>query len=541
MHFLPVMTCARARAWEKRFFDPLREHDGAPPRERDFMRRAGTRIAETVLDELRGVPAQLLVLIGKGHNGGDAIIAAGRLLDAWSGTAVKFVFFADGWDALAPLTMDAYEDFLRRHKAPPSLFYRSGNDLSALERFVGDSVPAGTALMLDGIYGSSFRAPLREDVAAAFVSLNRLCARMLRVAVDLPSGLGDTSPCGNALVADITCAAGIVKTPLLDPANAAFVGRVVPCAIGFPCDDCDSLAADPAHILEILTRPRPAVCDKRDFGKILIVGGSRRFAGALMMNVLAALRAGTGLVTAFCPESVHAAFVARVPAAMWIPCKETADGDLEFADVARKLDEGKWLDGETVRTVLCGSGIGRSPDAQAVVQKIAAETRAPARLVLDADAIFPQNLKCCALRRERDTFILPHEGEFARVADCLNCQPGQIPQSLHKSPVSGVIKKGRFTWVASAQSRPVLCCTGTPVLARGGSGDLLAGTVAGLLAQFPQGFSYEPEKSDDCRDLLVIAACWHGLAGQALQRQQGERCADISRLPEFFNEALRKD
>ena len=518
-YFLPVMTCAQARAWEKRFFDPLRERENEPPRERDFMQAAGTSVAETILRELNNrVPAQLLVLIGKGHNGGDAIIAANQLLARWQkNVPVKFVFFANDWDALAPLTMDVYEDFLRAHGEPNLIFYNEQTALESLKNFCGNTE---NAVVLDGIYGYNFRAPLREHVFEAFIWLNKNCSKSLRVAIDLPSGLSDIAPCGNAFLADLTCAVGILKSPLLVPENAPFVGKIVPCAIGFSCEDCDAFAADSLRVLDVLKLPRQLFSDKRDYGKILIVGGSRRFAGALMMNVLAALRAGTGLVTAFCPESVHAAFVARAPAAMWIPCKETSDGDLDFADVAQKLDDGHWLDGKTVQAILCGSGLGRSRDALAIAQKIAAETCAPTRVVFDADAIVPEVLNLCQFRKNRQTFILPHAGELARVAG-----------TLEKNPITGVVKKSHFTWVCVHGEKPVVCCAGTPVLARGGSGDLLAGTVVSLLAQFA-------DENIPARDLLAIAVCWHGLAGQALAREQGEHCADIAALPNFFNVAL---
>lgn len=519
------MTCSQARDWEKTFFNTPREQDGEVPRERDFMQAAGTRVAETILDELDGgLPGALLILAGKGKNGGDAVIAADVLLTRFEKSVpVKFVVFADTLDDFEPEAKNVFDAFARSRGVPEILFYNTGTPVGELEKFVAPLAKSvRKTVMIDGVYGSGFRLPLREHVSRAFSLLNKICRKMLRVAVDLPSGMNDVSPCGNALAATITCAVGILKKPLLVPQNEPFAGKIVPCGIGFPCENYET-AADTFRILDFLKVPRKLFSDKRDFGKILIVGGSRRFAGALMMNTLAALRAGTGLVTAFCPESVHAAFVARAPAAMWIPCKETPDGDLDFADVSKKLDAGGWLNGKTVQTVLCGSGLGRSRDAAAIARKIAAETEYPASVVLDADAIFPEILSVCRFRKNRTTVVLPHAGELARIEEFLAREP---------LVVRGVVKKGRFTQVCTAGTPPLVCTAGTPVLARGGSGDLLAGMTAALLAQFPE---------KNLQELLAAAVCWHGLAGQRLARRQGEITADISALPDCFASALKSD
>lgn len=516
---IPVMACGEAKAWEKRFFDPTR-CDGEIPRERDFMKRAGTAIGDFVLEKLHGiVPAHLLVLAGKGHNGGDALIAAERILRAFpkESVPVKLVFFAKTWDELAPLTMDAYEDFLRHYGKAP-VFFLTDDSAEKLPAFLPDEA---SGVVIDGVYGHGFRPPLRDSVFKAFSEINARFRNNLHVAVDLPSGIGDSAFPYYAFSADFTCATGILKTPLLLPENAKYVGRIVPLSVDFPCDGFCKVAADTKRVLREIPQRRPVFCDKRDFGHVLIVGGSRSMPGALLLNVLAALRAGAGLVSVLCPESVHAAFAARAPGAMWIPCRETEDGALELGDTAKKFR--RYVAKATV--VLCGSGMGDSPDAQALNRTIAAETPESAALILDADALRPEVI--FALRRCGENVCLPHAGEFLRIGGKL-----ETPEKFFENRrVSAVALKGAYTQVLSAGMR-IYTAAGTSALARGGSGDVLAGMTAALFAE------RKLRKNCFAETLLTEAVCWHGVAAQCWEAASGTRTADIASLPDFFADAF---
>lgn len=517
---IPVMSCSQAKSWEKRFFNPTADNNlSTPPQERDFMRRAGNGIGDFILDRLPAAPAHVLALVGKGHNGGDALIAARKVLEAFSPKTIpaKLVFFAENWDELAPLTMDAYEDFLRSCGKVP-VFFVNENQNESLGAFL-PKTPGG--VIIDGVYGHGFRPPLRENVLRAFTSVNAIAAGNLGIAVDLPSGLSD-SPCPYyAFSADFTCATGIVKTPLLLPANEKYVGRIVPIPIGFPMEDESISAAVTGNVLKNIPRKRPVFCDKRDFGHVLIVGGSRNMPGALMLNTLAALQAGAGLVSVLCPESVHAAFAARAPGAMWISCGETEDGALDLADTLKKFRKyaGK------ASAVLCGSGMGDSPDARGLIQAIAAETPGKIPLILDADALRAETLS--ALRRNGENILLPHAGEFLRLGGDF-----RTPELLcQKYPVSAFALKGAYTEVISVRKR-IYTFAGTSALARGGSGDVLAGIVAAIFAERAQ----RPQLP--ATDLLAQAVCWHGAAAREWEQASGTRSANIAALPDYLGKVL---
>ncbi len=528
---VPAMSCKITKIHEKHFFDPQKSDiSEAPPKEADFMERAGTRVTETVLKKLHGNELSgLLVLIGKGHNGGDALIAARKILSKFpkNSVPVKLVFCVNDWDDLAPLTMDAYEAFLREIGKKPT-FFVVPESVEKLENFVSRDF---SGVILDGIFGYGFRPPMQPQIFQALLKINELRGDILRVAVDLPSGISDREYVQYAFRADLTCALGVLKTPLLEPKNDFYVGEIEICSVDFPLWESDFYGIDTEKILEKIPQIRSRNSDKRSFGHLLIVGGSRKMPGALLMNVLAALRSGIGLVSVLCPESVQPAFAAHTPEAMWIPCKENADGGLDFADSAKNFRSLL----PKIDAILVGSGMGRSRNSQALIREIASETPAGTPLILDADALFPENI--FAARKNWNTILLPHEGEFARISGTTN--PAEF---CKKNSLSLVLKKPRSE-IFAGKFR-LLTSAGTPLLARGGSGDILAGIVASLFAQNAKFFrerSPDEEKSTEAlATILAEAVCWHGAAARELEKIQGQISAEISKLPAMLFRALSR-
>ena len=514
---VPVMSCAEAKIFEKKFFSSQNAVT-----EKSAMETAGTRVGEAILRECRRARrdvSRLLVLVGKGHNGGDALIAASRIFSKTS-CRVGVVIFAESEEKLAPLT----REFL-------SLFCATVPEEKRFIEFASAGAPLSPRLqafsehphvLIDGIFGHSFRAPFPPEIRKFAEKLCSVRSRdSLVCSVDLPSGLSDDA--GEAdfvLRADWTFPTGILKTPLLE--KTYFSGRIFPVCIAFSGYDKTKLAvADEAYFLRKIFSPRPVVCDKRDFGHVLIVGGSRTMPGALLMNVLAALRAGAGLVSVIYPERVQAAFAARAPGAMWIPCPENADGGLDaqagFAEFEKILPR--------VSAVLCGSGMGISAGAQELIQKTVKATPCEIPLILDADALRPETLRAL---RERNaeagkTLLLPHAGEFSRLGG-----NAESPRRFCAEHSVLLALKGACTRIVSSDTE-WLTFSGTPALARGGSGDVLAGIVAAMFAS-PGNF----DENATAAERLIAAVVWHGNAARKLADEQGERCADISALPEFL-------
>jgi NAD(P)H-hydrate epimerase len=243
-------------------------------------------------------------------------------------------------------------------------------------------------------------------------------------------------------------------------------------------------------------RLRPATTDKRTFGHACIVAGAASMPGAALLAAEAALRSGAGLVTACVPESVQSAFAARAPEAMWLPWPETPSGALSL--------DGRILFDERAgrfNALLAGPGLSRDPETHALLRLLLAN-HAALPLVLDADALVPDLVRGLGGRR---ALLTPHDGEWQRIAEA-------VPAD------AVVVRKGPRTRVVGA-GRDVLIPAGGPVLARGGSGDVLAGLCVGRLAVRGDPFLAACE-----------AAAWHAAAGDRVAHQRGDACARTADL-----------
>jgi hydroxyethylthiazole kinase-like uncharacterized protein yjeF len=492
---IPILICAEASAWEKKLFA------GDEAAEWAAMQRAGGAVgAAVLLDflEIGGFPpaGRLLVLVGKGHNGGDALLAAKFILGE-NPLASAGVIFAFGERTLRPLARRAWQALVQ---AAPGRVAAT------------DDPDAGCDLCLDGIFGFQFRPPIDAATAKLLRRINDHPAIRLRAAVDLPSGVGE-KPDKVSFRADFTYATGSVKSPLL---TAPTAGRLRFLDLGFFQPNDLPAVRDRVltpGILRPLTTLRPSNVDKRTFGHLLVLGGSRSYPGAVLMNVLAALRSGVGLVTAFVPESLAPAFAARAPEAMWVGLPETPSGGLAhkgLALVRARLPR--------ATAFALGSGLGTEAETRALVEEIARLARMP--LLFDADALQPSVLAATPGKR---VVLTPHEGEFARI------NHGAELRAFCKKTGLVVALKGPATRICDAEGVVYHSFFGGPVLARGGSGDLLAGLIGGLLAQTPA----EP------RLAAARGVAWHGLAADALAREYGQVAVQTTQLLDFLSVALR--
>ena len=517
----PILSCAEAKVWE---FGLLKDEAA----EWAAMQQAGEAIARALLKdfkEIGGLPdnARLLVLVGKGHNGGDALLAAKTILGEFP-QATADIEFCFGEATLRPLARRSLDEL------------RSTVGQRARSRSEGASKLAGLQeqsydLCLDGIFGFQFRPPLDAATAELIVRVNAHPRIKFRAAIDLPSGLGERNAT-TILRADFTYATGIVKSPVIAEANATHVGRLRYLDLGFfdvggalAAPRCTTSAQPATNIgdaidrvllpslLQPLAQLRLALTDKRTYGHLFVLGGSLSYPGAVLMTVQAALRSGVGLLTAFVPESLVPEYAARFPEAMWVGLPQTAQGGISSAGIPRVLEK---LPRATALVI--GPGLGAETETLATVQEYVRNTNIP--FLLDADALRPEVLDAA---RTKPFICTPHAGEFKRIAGEASlrefCQ--------QRSAV--VVQKGPHTRVSDGGA-VYHSLFGGPVLARGGSGDLLAGLIGGLLAQSP--------------DNLLLAATrgvvWHGLAADLLARDRGQVAVQTTQLLDYLTPALRE-
>jgi NAD(P)H-hydrate epimerase len=243
-----------------------------------------------------------------------------------------------------------------------------------------------------------------------------------------------------------------------------------------------------------------------------VIGGFQGYPGSILMSVLAALKSGVGLLTAFVPQSLVPSFAARAPEAMWVgwPGDSGTGPTLEGLPLLTQ----RW---GRASALLAGPGIGREPSTHELLRQIVKSSPVP--LVLDADALQPDLVREARVPR----ILTPHVGEFARIAR------GADFRAFLSETGATVVLKGPVTCIASATSPVYHSFFGGPILARGGSGDILSGLIGGLLSQSPEN--------------QVVAACqgavWHGLAADSLARAQGQTAARVTELIDQLPAVLR--
>jgi NAD(P)H-hydrate epimerase len=416
-----------------------------------LMDRAGAGIAGAITKFFPD-PGKAIVFAGKGHNGGDALVAAALLQQ--SGWEIDLRLIFPGEDC-AELTRKKIADFRRNEVA-----------------VVGGGAEArpSALIVLDGLLGLGSKHLLREPVRTAAQEINRLRREenAFVVAVDLPTGLdgdnGDRDP--DCVIADFTITIGFAKHGLLADHVIDLVGRleIVPLAeLAIAPSPANDVMASQHSLRSILPR-RKFGAYKNEFGRVGVVAGSQGFIGAALMTAQGALRGGAGLVELFVPKEIYSIAAAAAPAeAMVKPVRSYRDLLEEKMDV--------WA---------LGPGLGRS-EAKEIMRLI---ERLAAPMVVDADGLNilsgdVEILKRCAGPR----LLTPHPGEMKRLVDPGKMARAGIARNFADHFSVAVLLKGARTIVAARGQPLSYNSTGNPGMATGGMGDVLTGVCAGLIAQ----------------------------------------------------------
>jgi ADP-dependent NAD(P)H-hydrate dehydratase / NAD(P)H-hydrate epimerase len=482
-----------------------------------LMENAGAAVADYVLTH-HAAARRIVVFCGKGNNGGDGFVAARRLHQ--QGKKVQVILLADPSD----LRGDAALMFAKLPAA--AMAVHSSDELKA-DR-VRLSLPAD--LYLDALLGTGFKPPVSGFYADAIAILNA-CGIPV-IAVDIPSGADAdaTGPQSGTIVR----ADAIVTFTAARPAHVFSLltrGSTYVAEIGSPEEAIISAqhlnvitARDIAH----LVAPRPVESNKGNYGHVLAVGGSLGKAGAAAMAGMAALRAGAGLATVATPKSVLSTVAGFHPELMTEPLPETETGSIAAA-AAGQLDE--LVKGKTV--VAIGPGISRHAQTSEQVRKLVAKCKAP--LVVDADGLNAFEGRTKELEGDgRSLVITPHPGEMARLAGCTTAEVQAdrlgVPRKFAQEHQLIVVLKGHRTLVVQPDGEAWVCTTGNPGMSTGGTGDILTGIVAGLMAQHPQ----------DVLSAVLAAVHLHGLAGDVMREKVGEHSLVATDLLQGLSEAFRR-
>jgi len=482
-----------------------------------LMENAGTGVADLVLERYPQAKHVGLVC-GKGNNGGDGFVAARKLREA--GREAVVMLLADP----AELRGDAAVMFARMGQAP--VLVRTPEDLRAAQVQLRE-----VDVLVDAILGTGFRPPVSGLYAEAIAAIN--ASEVPVVAVDIPSG-ADADVMGEQTGA-VARADVLVTFTAPRPAHVfggLTDGPVVIVPIGSPEEAIVSALhlnlITPQDVAPLIA-PRPREANKGSFGHVLVIGGSVGKAGAAAMAGMSALRAGAGLSTIATPKSVLATVAGFHPEVMTEPCEETDAGTISLRALEYAHMDGL-VKGKTVLAV--GPGISRHPETTEFVRTMVQKYSAP--IVLDADGLNAFEGQADKLSGKGRTLVItPHPGEMARLTG-LSIPEVQRDRIGIARKFAGehelvVVLKGHRTLVAHPDGEVWVNTTGNPGMATGGTGDVLTGMVAGMIAQNPSRVI----------EAVTGAVYLHGLAGDVACEFTGEQSLVATDLIGALPEAMR--
>jgi hydroxyethylthiazole kinase-like uncharacterized protein yjeF len=478
-----------------------------------LMENAGLAVAQEswmalgTLEERR-----ILVLAGPGNNGGDGLVAA-RYLHEWGASVQVYLLKARGDD-----------DANYRRLAQANLPLACAEDDARLASL--DAALAEADLVVDALLGTGAARPIGGRLAEV---LSRLAAARtcphppILLAVDVPTGLNSDTGAVDPLTvaADHTVTLGCSKVGLHAYPGARYAGRVQVVDIGIPPALTSDLPYElmTASGVGALLPERPPDANKGTFGRVLVVAGSENYVGAAHLAAAGAYRVGAGLVTLACPRSLQPVIASNLTEATYLPLPEEEGG------LARRAADHVLRAIGGYDALLVGCGLGQRGATQSFVRALLfslAGEPPPARpaggpaVVVDADALnalartpgWWRELKAPAV-------VTPHPGEMSRLsgrpiheiqADRLGCAvdcAGEWGKT--------VVLKGAHTVVAAADGRAALSPFANPALASGGTGDVLAGALAGFLAQGLSPF-----------EAALCGVYVHAAAGEDARREMGD-------------------
>jgi hydroxyethylthiazole kinase-like uncharacterized protein yjeF len=473
-----------------------------------LMENAGKSVAEFIQARIQNFTRRhIVVLCGKGNNGGDGFVAARHLRKMGAKPEVRF--FGDTREAKG----DAGAN-LKRWKASGKLQIdnpQKGDDL----KFTSDSI------IVDALLGTGTRGAVEGRLREVIAAVNERGPGCAVVSVDIPSGLhADTGEAqGDAVVADYTVTFTAPKPGLFLGAGSNHTGELAVRDIGSPSGLIEEIGtgklrwSEPQEFMQFAL-PRKPAGHKGTYGHALIVAGSVGKSGAAVLASWAALRVGAGLVTVATPEPVLPTIAAHTPEIMTEPLVPTLAGTIS----ARCFEAnffGKLVAGKSALGI--GPGLTTQLETQEFVRGVMGmRSRVP--IILDADGLNAFAGRASEMRDPKETIaITPHPGEMARL---VGRTAGEVQSHRVELAIKSaadwnvqVVLKGHHTVTAAPDGRAWINSTGNPGMGTGGTGDVLTGMLAGLTAQY---------RDAPWPLVLAFGVYLHGLAGDIAYAENGE-------------------
>ena len=471
-----------------------------------LMENAGRSVADVVKERVKE-NSSVVVVAGLGNNGGDGFVAARHLASRYGVTVVLLGRESDIKTAEAKMNWDS----LKKQTILVNLY--EVPDSTHLEACEG--VIKGADAVIDAIFGTGLRGEVRGRYRLAIELMNS--SKGVKIAVDTPSGLNpDTGEVhGIAVKADVTVTFHAVKRGFLNPNAKPYLGELVVAPIGIPPEA--EIVCGPGDV-KVAVKRRAAWSKKGDHGRVLVVGGSEDYTGAPALTALAALRAGADIAVVAAPEDIANVLRCFSPNLIIKPLGEKR---LSLNDVNELVDYAAKFD-----VVAIGPGLGLHEETRKAVTDFLRKVDKP--VVVDADALkaLPEDPTCL---KGKKAVLTPHAGELKLLVGKTVSEniEERVEAAMYAAKVYGVtvLLKGHVDVVANS-SKYKINRTGTPAMTVGGTGDILTGVTATLLAH--------------CGDpFLAASAASHvnGVAGEIATEKKGYHIVAtdvLEAIPEAF-------
>jgi hydroxyethylthiazole kinase-like uncharacterized protein yjeF len=498
-----------------------------------MMQNAGRSVAGSVAELLESAGdggstgaalGTVVVLVGPGNNGGDGLVAAADLAEA--GFDVRVLLWQRRTEG------DPLVAAVAALPTVPMVRAESPDGVAQLETWLAEA-----DVVADALLGTGASRPIEgllAEILDAVASAAAAPDGPVIVAVDLPTGLhaDDGSVDPHTVPADVTVTFGFPKVGQLRFPGASTVGELTIDGIGIPealGTGRDPRSWAPPHLamstaaeVAACLPARPLDAHKGSFGRVLVIAGSIHYTGAAYLAAAAAYRSGTGLVTLALPASLQPIIASLLPEATFLPLAEDRG---VLARAAADEVRAVWAGYDAV---LLGPGLTTRPSVAAFVAELLGQSDLrwhpamgeipwPRRLVVDADGLnLVAGLGGGPAGLPPGSVLTPHPGEMARLTGRSSAEINADREGVAREAAATwgqiVVLKGAFTVIAAPDGRMVINPFASPALATAGTGDILAGLIAGLLAQGMDAF-----------EAAVAAAHVHGLAGRLAEEAIGRR------------------
>ena len=481
-----------------------------------LMEQAGAAVAELAAKLITQKKLKnITVLCGKGNNGGDGFVIA-RFLSLMCNVTVIIASENPETD-LAKLNFNLIPDKVN------ILYHTSQREECA-------DVIIGSDMIIDAIYGIGFKDILDPDSTELVIRSNMSTA--IKIAVDIPSGIicNTGEILGDCFHADYTVTFTALKPLHVLYPSMDYCGEVTVAKVGIPQNIVDmctyAMKTTDEYIEKHPIKPLAKSAHKGTNGTLLSVCGSYGMSGAAVLSGMAALRSGVGILKSAIPKSIYPIVAGKLTEAVFLPLKETEDGLISIDDFDKLQIEIL----NRASAVLIGCGLGQNDDMGDLVSALITTSTKP--LVLDADGINAIAANIDVLRQSYAPIILtPHPGEMARLTstDTQTVQKNRYSTARNFASEFGVtvVLKGANTIIALPDGNVYVNLTGNNGMAKGGSGDILAGLMASFLAQ---GMNYD--------EAAINAVYYHGLLGDKCSEKFSSRTMLPSDMLEAIPEVL---